>query len=93
MRRPNLRPIAIAFAWALLAVATMLALFQGDWSDYLIPLALWAATVFLLALRWQTVAWLRGGRSAVVGRAIRTVALSQPPAGIACDGPSAQIST
>jgi hypothetical protein len=70
------RTVALALTCAGLAVAAMLALLQGDWSDYLIPLALWAGTVFLLALRWQTVAWLRGGRSAVVGRAVRTVALS-----------------
>ena len=70
------RPVAIALVWAGLAVVAMLALFQGDWSDYRIPLALLASTVFLLALRWQTVAWLRGGRSAVVGRAVRTVAVS-----------------
>ena len=70
------RAVAIASIWAGVAVLAMLALLQGDWSDYLIPLALWATAVFLLALRWQTVPWLRGGRSEVAGRAIRTVALS-----------------
>jgi hypothetical protein len=54
----------------------MLALLQGDWSGYLVPLALWGTAVFLLALRWQAVPWLRGGRSAVAGRVVRTVALS-----------------
>jgi hypothetical protein len=54
----------------------MLALLRDTWSDYLIPLALWGTAVFLLALRWQTVAWLHGDRRAVAGRAVRTVALS-----------------
>ena len=70
------RALAIASAWAALAVLAMLVFFQGDWSGYVAPLALWGTAVFLLALRWQTVPWLRGGRSAVAGRAVRTVALS-----------------
>ena len=70
------RAIAIALVWAGLAVGAMLALLQGDWSGYLIPLALWGSTVFLLVLRWQTVAWLRGGAWAVAGRAVRVVGLS-----------------
>ena len=70
------RTIAIALVWAGLAVAAMLAILQGDWSDYLVPLALWATTVFLLALRWQAVPWRRGGAWRVAGRTIRVVALS-----------------
>jgi len=70
------RSIAISLAWAGLSIAAMLALLQGDWLGYLIPLALWGGTVFLLALRWQTVAWLRGGRWAVTRRVLRVTSLS-----------------
>jgi len=70
------RTVTIALVWAGLAVVAMLAILQGDWSDYLVPLALWATTVFLLALRWQAVPWRRGGTWAVAGRTIRVVALS-----------------
>ena len=71
-----MRPFAVAAISAGLALAAMIALLQGDWSEYLIPLALWGIAVFLLALRWQTVPWLRGGRWAVTGRIVRVASLS-----------------
>ena len=70
------RAVAVAATWAGLAVVAMLALLQGDWSGYVVPLALWGLAVFLLALRWQTVSWLRGGWLAVAGRIVRVVSLS-----------------
>src|SRR5438132_8488513 len=54
----------------------MVAFFQGEWSGYLIPLALLGSAVFLLVLRWQTVPWLQGGPWKVAWRATRTVAVS-----------------
>lgn len=70
------RAVAIAVIWAGLALAAMIALLQGDWSGYLLPLALWGLAVFLLALRWQTVPWLRGGRWAVTTRIVKVATLS-----------------
>lgn len=55
---------------------TMLLLFQGDWSEYLAPLALFAAALFLVALRWQTAPWLRGHPGQVAGRVLRVIGLS-----------------
>ena len=72
------RTIATALVWAGLAVAAMLAILQGDWSDYLVPLALWATTVFLLALRWQAVPWRRGGPWRAAGRTFVTTP-DEPP--------------
>ena len=66
----------IASLWAAVAIVAMVGFFQGDWREYTIPLALWGIAVFLLALRWQTVAWLRGGRLAVAGRVVRVTTLS-----------------
>ena len=68
--------MAIASVWAALAVGAMVAFFQGEWSGYVIPLALLGSAVFLLALRWQTVPWLQGGPWKVAWRATRTVAVS-----------------
>jgi hypothetical protein len=74
--RLRTRQVAVAAIWSAVAVVAMLALFQGDWSEYVVPLALWATAVFLLVLRWQDAAWLQGGTRIVAGRVVRLVGIS-----------------